>query len=125
MIKLLVEDSDNRIAEFKHYHPDIIVCKTSQCGIDKLMMIDHVDILFLDHDLGGETFVPSFEPNTGMEVVRWIEKNNPSIGRVIIHSWNPDGAKYMRMALDRAGYDVVYIPFGTKGYLGLEEDYIP
>lgn len=77
---------------------------------------EKIDVLFLDHDLGGETYVDSSEHNTGMTVVNWLcEPHNISlrddIGQIVVHSLNTDAAKVMTQKLVRAGYNADRIPF--------------
>lgn len=119
--KLILEDNDRRINQFLYYHPDAVVCKTAEEAISKLQLEEEWHIVWLDHDLGGETFVDSGREDCGMEVVRWIEREQPTIHNIIVHSWNPDAARAMQRALKKAGYHVVYIPFGVRGYAGVEE----
>lgn len=69
------------------------------------------DEVYLDHDLGGEIFVGSELPDTGMEVVRWIVEHKPEIGKVIVHSLNEVGADMMATFLRDAGYIVEKIGF--------------
>jgi hypothetical protein len=70
----------------------------------------------LDHDLGGEQFVHSSREDCGMEVVRWLERQDPKLydGCVfVIHTWNiPAGIK-MAERLQAAGYKVHRRPFGN------------
>ena len=65
------------------------------------------DLVCLDHDLGGESFVDSDREDCGMEVVRWIETHLPDIGKITIHSSNPEAAHEMFWRLRAAGYSVV------------------
>lgn len=82
------------------------------------------DLIFLDHDLGGRTFVSSEEENTGYQVARflsdklksWQSQRRP---RIVVHSWNPAGAERMVKALDAAGYKVDWRTFGPSMLDGL------
>jgi len=79
------------------------------------------DIMFLDHDLGDATDVnriPSMYGEssrswTGEDFVRCLLNLHKSRWpeEVIIHSWNPDGAKRMKCRLDDAGVSAVINPF--------------
>lgn len=74
------------------------------------------DLLLLDHDLGGQTFVDSSEENTGAGFVRWLGKA-PETDRpdIIIHSWNPDGGRAMARELVQNGWtNVVRFAFDAK-----------
>lgn len=80
------------------------------------------DLVFLDHDLGefdtgGYCAVPA---GNGLDVARFIaampeEKRQ---FRVVVHSWNPVGAKHMRDCFAAAGVDAVCQPFGTNMFFG-------
>lgn len=71
--------------------------------------------IFLDHDLGDERG-DSRSPESGMEVVRFLEKTKKSQYRqakIIVHSWNIPAGKRMTARLRQAGFDVEHKPFGT------------
>ncbi len=60
------------------------------------------DVLFLDHDLGGQVHVPS-GPGTGYEVAVWLEENpqyQPE--QIFVHSLDPVGSKNILAALPKA-----------------------
>jgi hypothetical protein len=62
------------------------------------------DVLMLDHDLGGNVYVPSggSEP-TGYDVAKWLRLNpeyKPE--KIILHSLNPIGRKNMLKELPEA-----------------------
>jgi CheY-like chemotaxis protein len=69
------------------------------------------DLVHLDHDLGDETFVDSSRPDCGMEVVRWIVANRPTIGRIVVHTMNTPAGHAMVRALREAGYNAKYRSF--------------
>lgn len=77
----------------------VCIVKEAIEAIDLLESFDW-DILFLDHDLGGQVHVSSEDPNTGAEVARWI-KNNPDKKPklVIVHTLNPPGQKYIKSCI--------------------------
>ncbi|MDD5589092.1 MAG: response regulator [Candidatus Nanoarchaeia archaeon] len=60
------------------------------------------DLAFLDHDLGGEIYVPSENENTGYQLAKFIEKENIKIDTIVIHSHNPSGAKNMNDILSNS-----------------------
>ena len=75
---------------------------------------DAFDVIFLDHDLGGETFVDYRHKNTGSEVVRWIRSYGGVLNQpyIIIHSMNTVEAMNMERGLVSHGLEFVYhIPF--------------
>ncbi len=79
----------------------------------KLLKANNYDMLFLDHDLGGQTYVSSTEENTGAGLARWIKENKETIslsGAILIHSFNPQGAEYMRKELHSVHDNVFKVP---------------
>ena len=74
----------------------------------KLLTENEYDLILLDHDLGGEQMVNSADENTGYQLAKFIRDDNIS-ARVIVHSYNPAGAKNILAVLPRAAY----IPFST------------
>lgn len=71
--------------------------------------------VFLDHDLGGETYQHSGREDCGMEVIRYLEKQDISAFdscKFIVHSWNIYAAKKMTDRLKACGYKVTMQPFG-------------
>jgi len=78
---------------------------------------ERLDIVSLDHDLGGNTFVNTARDDCGTEVVRWLEKKDAkdyAHVRFIIHSWNHTAATKMAYRLYVAGYRVMVCPFGMS-----------
>jgi DNA-binding NarL/FixJ family response regulator len=109
---LFLDDDPNRHAYFYAEFSDwATMCHTAQECIDHLARQDW-DIVCLDHDLGGEVFVGSDGKNTGMEVIRWIEKNNPKVKVFIVHSWNAPAGASMMLALSFMNYPAIRSFFG-------------
>jgi hypothetical protein len=78
---------------------------------------ERLDIVSLDHDLGGETYVHTGREDCGMEVVRWLEKQEAAQYahvRFVIHSWNIPAGQKMTARLRACGYRVIQSPFGTN-----------
>ena len=78
--------------------------------------LPRLDIVSLDHDLGGQTYVHTAREDCGTEIVRFLEKQSPekfAHVRFVIHSWNIPAAKRMTERLQRAGYRAMMRPFGT------------
>lgn len=92
---LFLDDEINRHHSFIRWiatQHTVDYCVTAKQAIERLKENTY-DIAFLDHDLGGKTFVTEIE-ETGYEVVLNFNKiNKPDL--VIIHSFNPDGGKRM------------------------------
>lgn len=80
---------------------DVKNVETSQDAIDALQN-ESWDLVCLDHDLGGKVYVQSGK-NTGYEVAQWLFDNpEKQPERIIIHSYNPVGAKNMKSLLEKA-----------------------
>lgn len=93
---------------------DVTHVDTAADAIQQLKK-NEFELVFLDHDLGGEMFVSTADTNTGSEVVRWMvspeyEKHSPV---VIVHSHNEPAAVSMEHALAYAGLEVHRIDFRT------------
>jgi len=73
------------------------------------------DMVFLDHDLGGQVFVDSGE-GTGYQVAEWLEQNpERQPAKMFIHSFNPVGARNMHNCIPKAiikPISIVYQEFG-------------
>lgn len=59
------------------------------------------DLLFLDHDLGGQEMVPSGD-DTGYEVAKILSQSINRDTPVVIHSCNHAGARAMQFCLPQA-----------------------
>lgn len=108
---LILEDNAERIKYFTENLSKVCeleIVKTSKEAISKLKD-SFWDIAFLDHDLGDQVFQKSGE-DTGYEVAEFLAANKDRMpGRVIIHSWNAEGAANMKSLLP----DATCAPFGT------------
>jgi len=107
---LFLDDDPYRTKHFKSKKPFAVCVATAKGCIEELQK-DDWDYVFLDHDLGGETFVDSDQEETGMEVVRWIQENKPNIKKVIVHSLNYPAATNMLSKITDLEYNAVYVPF--------------
>jgi len=65
------------------------------------------EVVFLDHDLGGQVYVPS-GPGTGFEVAQRLVGTANKSAQVIVHSVNEQGAREMLKVLGPAA---VWVPF--------------
>jgi hypothetical protein len=110
---LVLEDHAGRNAHFRAAYPEATIVETAHEAIDALQKQawDHAS---LDHDLGGEIFVDSSRSDCGMEVVRWIIENKPSIKQIIVHTANRGASDLMCKALRATEYDVIQAPFGGR-----------
>lgn len=100
---LILEDDPNRHRAFKtNFAPHEICITENSKECIQLLVDENWDMLFLDHDLGGQQMVESGE-NTGYEVAIFLEEHymfRPAT--VVIHSFNPIGARKMSQALPSA-----------------------
>jgi len=107
---LFMDDDPGRRAAFLERVPSSFVVDNAMDCI-KALSEKPWDVVFLDHDLGGEVYVDTGREDCGMEVVRWMEDNLPIVGSVIVHSLNGPASKEMVNRLDDANYNVTHIPF--------------
>jgi hypothetical protein len=96
----ILEDSGERVNIFFSMFDqhDVVVanCAKTAC---KILSEEKFDRIFLDHDLGGLTFVDSDDENTGYQVAKHIPSTMNNEVDVVIHSWNGSGAMQMENAL--------------------------
>lgn len=93
----------------------------------RVLTLNDVEEISLDHDLGLDSFTEeqitddpellfgrgtAFE--NGLHLVNWMIEQELVPKKVTIHSWNPDGARYMAIALNRGGYDCTISPYVIK-----------
>jgi CheY-like chemotaxis protein len=123
MVKVLFLDDDSERWNIfnqdlvKDQDIELIWVKTSDEAIKKLKQTKW-DIISLDHDLGGQSYVES-GLGTGYEVAKNISEDFYYNDKLIfVHSWNPEGAKNMRKVLKKS----LYIPF-NKDLSGVIKSY--
>lgn len=110
---LFLDDSKERTRIFSSWIPSADTAETADEFINLIKKNKEIDLAFLDHDLGATTFQNSNDKNCGMEVVRWICKNKPSIKNIVIHSLNYSASLEMKSKLEDYGYKVHKIDFLT------------
>ena len=106
---LILEDDNTRIKIFKdkYFGHNLTCTKSSKECIEHLKDTSW-DILFLDHDLGGEIMVEPGEKETGTDVAIFLNQNESCIPPlVVIHSLNPVGSKRMLEMIPNS----TYVPF--------------
>lgn len=100
--RVIEEDCDRHA--FTHVH-------TVEQAIQALAQ-KHFDIVCLDHDLDGMTYVQSGK-GTGFEVAEYMATgrmaSKPQL--VIVHSFNQVGAQLMLTVLKGSGYNAFCVPF--------------
>ncbi len=94
---LILEDDPIRHKAFKRKligHHVVITDDSKECI--RLLAEEIWDELYLDHDLGGQVYVDSGE-GTGYEVAEWLSEHEDRLPpHIVIHSYNPTGAKNMK-----------------------------
>lgn len=112
----VLDDDGERVEWFLENVPDATVARTAAEAIARLVEHGPFDIAFLDHDLGATAEDGVRQQGcvvgpgaSGYKVAKHLAEN-PGIAEVIvIHSWNPDGARQMNNVLDGGA---IVIPFG-------------
>lgn len=100
---LVLDDNYNRQKTFKQklIGFDVVQVTTSKSAIAHLEN-EKFAYVFLDHDLGGQAYVPS-GANTGYEVAQWLAAHpEKQPEHIVIHSYNQDGRKNMMSLLPQA-----------------------
>jgi len=118
MLILILEDSHDRINWFVDQFGDnnLVIVNTALAAREVIRKCRWFDVLFLDHDLGGETFVDS-DSRSGYATVKEIVQNKMYISqkdkiKVVVHSWNEPAAVRMEAKLKENGFNVVRKQFG-------------
>jgi len=92
----ILEDSPERItAFFQMFDGQNITVTNTAISAKTILDNQRFDMIFLDHDLGGQTFVDSECENTGWQIAKHIPKTSNCNTRVLIHSWNSPAASRM------------------------------
>jgi len=129
MKTLFLDDDETRQSiffrnwlKFKKDGDVLVQTRTVEETIDALKTQGPFDLVDLDHDLGGKTFVKEIE-GTGYQVALFIETElDASLmpKHAIVHSYNPEGARRMMESLAKKITSVQFIPFGSKKDPGSE-----
>ena len=101
---------------------DTMWCQTAAEAIEAIWSYrDVLKKVSLDHDLGGQEYMNTKREDSGMEIVRVLEKKahkEPEEFKklentlFIIHSWNNHAAPIMQDRLSKLGLTAVWVPFG-------------
>jgi CheY-like chemotaxis protein len=95
---LVLEDDPARTKLFQRalIGHDAQFVTTAWEAIQRLQELGPWDAVFLDHDLGGQAYVPSDEPETGCAVARYLREHpERRPARILVHSLNESGRKLM------------------------------
>ena len=95
---LFLDDDPDRMKHARRWfvNDTLSESETAEQAIKMLEKYSPYDLVSLDHDLGGNVFVPSDEVS-GYAVALYISKMPKELlpKRVVIHSFNPAGAQNM------------------------------
>jgi len=104
----ILEDRTERMSKFQRALIGVPFDHAADAATAKeLLSSEKYDLIFLDHDLGGDEFVSSDDPNTGYQVAKFIPETPNALTPAVIHSCNPGGAQNMQGVLPHA----VIVPF--------------
>lgn len=125
MLKLkifILEDSESRIEYFskKFDNHDVTICTEIIPNVYDILKNKEFDMLFLDHDIQPPTL--NIVPN-GNTIAKYMVENKLQTHAIVyVHSMNPIGANNIVKTLDKAGYEVQWIPFHLLKQCGGTED---
>ena len=120
----ILEDDSRRLSTFTRaldecLQPGDTVHIASDVDNGRWMFEGPYDLMFLDHDLGGETMLGSDHPNTGYQFVMHT-RDQIRGGIVVVHSWNPEGAWAMVGLLNKLqDVQVLRQAFSPQTFSGL------
>lgn len=130
-ILILDDDPKRHIGLAQQYIGcDLVHCK-KYVDAQREALIGGFDLYHLDHDLGfleGDNYVDDgfrVRELTGADFAQFIVKEVPREKwppRIIIHSWNPAGARNMQAIFKDAGVNHVYQPYTPIPSYTLEEE---
>ena len=111
----VLDDMEERLMNFRKWygHHDYVEAKKAREAINVLANSSPFDLYFLDHDLNDDHYndgsggmysgyCSGSSWGTGYDVCRYIVSELPvdkRPKRIVVHSWNPDGAKRMAQLL--------------------------
>lgn len=115
----ILEDDLNRMEWFLstlalRYGSDVPIYYSDNVDTAKNIFAQNYpyDTIFLDHDLGGQIYVPSSDPNTGCAFAKWlVTEYGDTIDKdqVIVHSCNVVGAGNIKALIPTA--ELIPFPF--------------
>lgn len=113
---LFLDDDPTRHAKFRQAHigVDVNYVWTAKEAIEA-MAEEYFEQMSLDHDLAAQLNMelPPEGEGSGYDVALHIaqlpEDKRPKL--VVIHSFNPEGARRMHIAINKAGISCIKLPF--------------
>ena len=117
----VLEDNSERIKMFSLIllNQEFVICNNAN---DAMMVLSNrkFDRIFLDHDLGGMTFVDDSKcNNTGRHVTKLMHTTKNKDTDIVIHSWNDNGVKNMVSDLKhhKHGGNVIVLMYDTQEFM--------
>lgn len=110
----ILEDDEDRIRRFHQAFigHDVTLAKDTEHALR--LFKPPYDYVLLDHDLGGRTYVNSDEEDCGAAFCRRVPADGLETARVLVHSYNRDGAIRMVKTLQDKGIVSIWEPFGPS-----------
>ena len=116
----VLEDNNERMAYFSLVFLKHALVMTNNVAMGRtILQNEKMDYIFLDHDLGGQVYVPSGESNTGHYICKHMHETLNGYTPIIIHSWNDVGARNMANTLINNGHrgDIAICMYLTEEFL--------
>lgn len=109
---LILEDCPERTKKFQQkLIGHIVMFTTTSKDCISALETDAFDVIMLDHDLGGQTYVIPCD-NTGYGVVKWLVEHEDRVpNQIFIHSLNGPAAGMMKKLFEDNEIFVQYVPF--------------
>jgi hypothetical protein len=110
---LFLDDDARRAQSFLSSHPQAVWVQTVEECLE--LLVETWDEVHLDHDLGGKTFVDVRETDCGMEVIRWLcreQRDHLRTTRFFVHTHNSVAGLLMVLQMRTSGYRAEFRPFG-------------
>jgi len=115
---LVLEDDAERIHYFSKVFVKHELAIVNHVNMFAILCKKKFDIIFLDHDLGGEVYVESKHENTGYNACKFLVETINVNTPIIVHSYNENGAKNMMNLLKEEHQDQkAYQPFGSNEFV--------
>ena len=107
----VLEDDPYRIDWFKQNWPDVLYTDNPLTGLDLIRDHPDLEMIFLDHDLGGAAYVRG-EFGDGIDFAKAMAAEKLHVDTpVFIHSLNMPGAENIENALSGTHSMVRRVPF--------------
>lgn len=121
---LILDDDDTRHRRFAQWFGGYEVDHTfTYAQFAQKYMAGKYDYVFLDHDLNDNAYASVSKTEnrelTGLDAAKLVAEHPDHAEHAVVHSWNPEGAKYMLHTLRQANVPVTRWEFDPKEDLKL------